>query len=71
MAEEQVPAEEATQEPAPVTTQEATFSKEQLVKSEKYKQYRDILASQLDDAASYTASQVDKLIEAFLKGEVE
>ncbi len=47
--------------------QEAVFSKEQLVKSEKYKQYRDILASQLDDAVSYTVSQADKVINDFLK----
>lgn len=47
--------------------QEAVFSKEQLVKSEKYKQYRDILASQLDDAVSYTFSQADKVINDFLK----
>lgn len=47
--------------------QEAVFSKEQLVKSEKYKQYRDILASQLDDAVNYTVSQADKVINDFLK----
>ena len=47
--------------------QEAVFSKEQLVKSEKYKQYLDILASQLDDAVSYTVSQADKVINDFLK----
>lgn len=46
--------------------QEAVFSKEQLVKSEKYKQYRDILESQLEDG-TYTASQVDKVINDFLK----
>ena len=47
--------------------QEAVFSKEQLVKSEKYKQFRDILASQLADDVSYTAAQADKVITDFLK----
>ena len=49
-----------------VTTQEAVFSKEQLIKSEKYKQFRDILSSQLEDVP-YTAAQVDKVINDFLK----
>ena len=45
----------------------AAFSKEQLLKSEKYKQYRDILASQLADDVSYTAAEADKAINDFLK----
>ena len=45
---------------------EAAFSKEQLLKSKKYKQYRDILASQLEDIP-YTAAQADKVITDFLK----
>lgn len=49
-----------------VTSQEAVFSKEQLLKSEKYKQFRDILASQLEDIP-YTAAQADKVITDFLK----
>lgn len=50
--------------------QEPVFSKEQLVNSKKYKQYRDILSSQLEDG-DYPASQVDKVIDDFLKKGVE
>ena len=46
---------------------EAAFSKEQLLKSEKYKQHRDILSSQLADDVSYTAAEADKAINDFLK----
>lgn len=48
-----------------------TFSKESLLKSERYKNHRDVLNALLKDGAVYTLEDVDKLINLFLKKEVK
>lgn len=49
-----------------------TFTKEQLVKSNKYMHYVDFLNGNLRDGRTYTIEQVDKLISKFYgKGKSE
>lgn len=48
-----------------------TFTKEQLVKSEKYAMHRDVLSALLKDDASYTFQEVDKILRSFLKRKVK
>lgn len=48
-----------------------TFSKESLLKSERYKNHRDVLNALLKDDAVYTLEKVDNLINSFLKKEVK
>lgn len=51
---------------------EHSFTKEQLVKSEKYMQYVDFLSGNLQDGEEYTIKQVDKLISSYYgKGKSE
>ena len=52
-------------------TVKPTFTKENLVKSERYKNQRDILNALLKDDKVYTLKEVDNLIETFLKKEVK
>lgn len=40
-------------------------SKEQLIKSNKYRQYIDFLNAVLDDSVSYTQQEVDEKIEDY------
>lgn len=47
------------------------FRKEQLIKSKKYEDKRDILNVILEDKELYSISKVDEMIEVFLKEEVE
>lgn len=53
------------------TKKQATFSKEQLLKSEKYRFKTDVLNAVLEDGVQYTLADADKRIEKFLKGEVK
>lgn len=48
-----------------------TFSKESLLKSERYKNQRDVLNALLKDDVAYTIQEVDKLVNSFLKKEVK
>ena len=47
------------------TTSAAVFTKEQLLKSKRYRDYADYLMGNLDNTKSYTIEQVDKMIERF------
>ena len=47
------------------------FTKEQLIKSKKYEDKRDILNVILEGKELYSISKVDEMIEIFLKEEVE
>lgn len=47
---------------------EVTFTKEQLLKSEKYANRRDVLTALLEDDKTYTLKQVDSLLDKFYKG---
>lgn len=46
---------------------EAKFTKMQLVQSQKYRQYRDVLTVILSDNASYTHKEVKQVLDKFLK----
>lgn len=50
---------------------ENKFSKEQLISSEKYVKRRDIVDALLDDNRTYTIDEVDKKIDAFMRGKVK
>lgn len=50
--------------------QDAMFSKEQILASNKYANRRDALDAILDDNGVYTIEQVDSLLEKFMKGKV-
>ena len=47
------------------------FSKNQLIKSKKYKDKVDLLMALLADSKNYSAEEVDKLINDFTKKEVK
>lgn len=54
-----------------MATSEAKFTKMQLVQSQKYRQYRDVLTVILSDDASYTHSEVKQALDKFLKTPVK
>ena len=47
-------------------TTEPEYSKNELLKSEKYAGYADVLTAVLDDDALYTKSEVDKALKSYL-----
>lgn len=49
----------------------AKYGYDQLIQSERYAQRRDALAALLDRAGTYTVSEVDALIDSFMKGTVK
>lgn len=49
---------------------EPMFTKTQILESEKYEAYRDVLAMMLSDSESYTASAVDEVLKKALSHEV-
>ena len=53
------------------TKKEAVFSKEQLIKSKTFAQYRDLLTVIVDDGEKITKHEANKRIEAFLKRKVK
>ena len=48
----------------------ATYSKEQILSSKKYRYRRDALSVILTDDKMYTIEEVDSLLEKFMKGKV-
>lgn len=46
------------------------FSKSDFLKSESYKDKKDLINTILDDNTEYTASEVDRLIKKYLSGRV-
>ena len=50
---------------------EPKFSKQQFVRSAKYRDRRDLVDALLDGSKKYTMEQVDKLIDEFMKGKVK
>ncbi len=44
------------------------FTKEQIVKSERYEKYRDYLEGNLDAKKQYTISDIDSSISKVMKG---
>lgn len=53
------------------TKQESKFNKAQILKSKKYIHRRDVLSAILSDKEEYTISQIDSLLEKFMKGKVK
>ena len=47
-------------------TTEPAYSKNALLKSEKYAGYADVLTAVLDDDALYTKSEVEKVLKSYL-----
>jgi len=47
------------------------FYKKQLVASNKYSRYKDLLNAVLKDDSTYSIDEVDELIENFMKGKVK
>ena len=45
----------------------SVFTKEQFLKSNTYRQYRDLLNGVLDDKRTYSKEQVDNIINKFYK----
>lgn len=50
-----------------VKTTESKFSKEQLLKSKKYANRKDLLGVLLDDKKEYSFTEVDAAIDKFMK----
>lgn len=50
--------------------EESKFTKQQLINSAKYKHRVDLINALLKDDVTYTASEVDKKINDFMKGAV-
>ena len=48
-----------------------TFSKAQLICSDKYRGKRDMLNALLADDKRYTSAEVDAVIEKYMKGKVK
>jgi hypothetical protein len=48
----------------------AKFSKEQLLKSRRYSERRDMLAALLKDDKQYSHAEVEAAMDKFLKGKV-
>lgn len=48
-----------------------TYTKEQLMESQKYAGKRDMLSAFLDDRKRYSLGDVDKIIEKYMKGAVK
>lgn len=49
----------------------ASYTKDQLLRSKKYVARRDLLGALLEDGKTYTAAQVDREINQFLKRKVK
>ena len=47
------------------------YSKEQLVRSQRYAHRRDLLGALLKDGKSYTFDEVDDLLNKYMKGKVK
>lgn len=50
---------------------ESKYSKQQILKSKKYLDRQDLINALLNDNTQYSLSEVDKLINVFMKGEVK
>lgn len=55
---------------AKLETKEIKFSKEQILKSKKYENERDVINALLKEDKKYSFSDIDKLINDFMKGKV-
>ncbi len=51
-------------------TNSGKFTKENILKSNRYKNRKDLLIGLLQDNKEYSLEEVDNLIEKFMKGKV-
>ncbi len=58
----------ATTAEAPAATK---YTKEQLIRSERYMIRRDLLGALLKDSKRYTIEEVDTLLQNYMKGKVK
>lgn len=59
-------------EPEPYLGEETTaYRKEQILKSRKYAEKKDLLSVLLSEFRDYTLSEVDNLVENYRKGKVK
>ena len=58
-------------EEAKVVAKETAYTKEQILKSKKYKDRKDVLNVVLRDDSTYTLKEVDNAIKTFMKREVK
>lgn len=49
------------------STEEVIFTKEQILKSKKYIDQRDLINALLENGSSYSLTTVDEMIEKFMK----
>lgn len=62
---------EKSKENKTVQTQSVSkYDKQQLLKTARYKDRRDLLAALLKDDTQYSHAEVQKLIDEFMKGKV-
>lgn len=52
-------------------TTEPTFTKEILVNSRRFRNKQDIVSALLKDGVEYTISEVEDMIEKYMKGKVK
>jgi arginine repressor len=57
--------------PVAETTTEPTFTKEILVNSKRFRNKQDIVSALLKNGAEYTISDVEGMIEKYMKGKVK
>lgn len=57
--------------PAASAVQEPKFAKTALVNSKRFRNERDIVSALLKDDVEYTISEVEDMIENYLKGKVK
>lgn len=57
--------------PVVETTKEPTFTKEILVNSKRFCNKQDIVSALLKDGVEYTISDVEGMIEKYMKGKVK
>ena len=54
-----------------VVAKETAYTKEQILKSKKYKDRKDVLNVVLKEDSTYTLKEVDNAIKTFMKREVK
>ena len=70
MANKKTGGEELLQENTPAKT-ERSFSKAQLMSSERFRDRRDIVNALLEEEVKYAAGAVEQMIENYMKGKVK
>ncbi len=60
-----------TAQKAETTNKEPVFTKAQFLNSKKYLERRDALSAILDENREYTHSEVEALLDGFMKGKVK